>query len=471
MSVLAYCCNSNIIIQLAGFYRLRCDFFNYLIILSEGIKNSSVGTGLAKASKSAEGVGFQGVKANWALPFFSLWTSQAFALLGSQLISFVLIWHLTKTTGSASVLSLAMLLNLVPQIFIGPFAGAFIDRWSRKVVLIIADVLIAMATFGLAILFVYEAATTSVIYLWIFILGLANGIINPAMIATTTLMVPLQHLTRLQGLNQTLHGGLSIISAPLGALLYEVWSLSNILIINALPALVAVVCLYLIIIPQPRKSGQAVGRLLQEMLSGLRYILNWPALCMVIGIAVVINFLDAPATALIPLLVSKHFNGDALQLGWMNSTFGIGIILGGLLLSVWGGFRRRMATTLLGLIGMGLGALLVGMAPLTAFGLAIAGIFIKGTMQSISNAPIIATLQSTIDPAMQGRVMSLVISVTSAVAPIGLIISGAFGERLSAQTWFIIFGCGSVLLGIVGFCIPALLRLGEINDAEEEELA
>ena len=416
-----------------------------------------------KVSKNAGRMDIPGINPKWATPYFSLWSSQALTLLGSQLASFVLIWHLTKTTGSATILSVAMLFNLIPQIILGPFAGALIDRWSRKLVIIIADVLIATATLGLAVLFAFKGANTSIIFMWIFILGFANGIINPSMLAITTSMVPNQHLTRLQGMNQTLQGGLNIIAAPLGALLYEAWDMPKTLLINSLPALIAITCLSLIVVPQPGKDGKVAGKILQDMMVSLRYILNWPALCMLIGIAVIINFLDAPATALIPLLVSKHFLGDALQLGWMNSTFGVGIILGGLFLSLWGGFRCRMITVFTGLIGMGLGALLVGMAPMIAFWLAMGGIFLKGMMQSVANAPILATLQSTVEPAMQGRVMSLVISATSAVAPIGLLISSALGDRLSAQSWFIIFGCGSVILGITGFFIPTILRLGEPN--------
>ncbi len=417
-------------------------------------------------SKNAAGLEIPGINPRWATPYFSLWSSQAITLLGSQLASFVLIWYLTKTTESATVLSVAMLLNLLPQIFIGPIAGAFIDRWSRKAVLISADLLIAISTLGMAALFAFESPNSLAIYSWIFALGLANGIINPSMLAITTSMVPNRHLNRLQGMNQTLQGGLNIIAAPLGALHYDAWIMSKTLLITSLPAIIAVICLSIIVVPQPGRSEKEASKVLQDMLLSLRYILNWPALCMVIGIAVIINFLDAPATALIPLLVSKHFVGDALQLGWMNSTFAAGIIIGGLLLGVWGGFRSRMITVFMGLIGMGFGALLVGITPVTAFWLAVGGIFIKGMMQSVANAPILATLQSIVEPAMQGRVMSLVISATSAAAPIGLIISSTLGDRLSAQSWFLIFGCGSVIIGIIGFFIPTLLRLGESKETK-----
>jgi DHA3 family macrolide efflux protein-like MFS transporter len=128
-----------------------------------------------------------------------------------------------------------------------------------------------------------------------------------------------------------------------------------------------------------------------------------------------------------------------------------------------------MVTALIGFIGMGMGAILMGMEPVSTFWLAVAGIFIKGMLQSISNAPIIAILQSTVEPAMQERVISLIISLTSAAAPVGLLITGLFGERLSVQSWFIIFGGGCVILGSISFLIPSLVRLGENTKAIQKQ--
>ncbi len=395
----------------------------------------------------------------WAFPFFSLWTCQAITLLGGQIARFVLIWYLTKTTGSASVLTFALLFYLLPQIFLGPLAGAFIDRWSRKIILIAVDLILALATFGFAFLLLFRNISTSIIYLWIFILGLANGSISPAMLATTTLMVPGKHLTRIQGMNQTFQGGLSIIYAPLGALLYRSLSMQWILSLSSIPALIAVICLFLIEIPQPPKNGPTEKRIIRDIRLGLRYIFNQPGLRILIGISVILNCLVAIAQALTPLLVAKHYHGDVLQLGWMNSTLGIGVILGGLILSAWGGFQRKMVTTLLGISGIGIGIVLMGIAPVTAFWLALGGIFIKGIMTSMANAPVNATLQSAVDPAMQGRVISLVTSFALVAAPLGLLFAGPVGDRLSVQAWFIFLGSACALLGAFGFLFPSLIRL------------
>jgi DHA3 family macrolide efflux protein-like MFS transporter len=176
----------------------------------------------------------------WAFPFFTIWTGQAISLLGSQLVQFALIWWLTKTTGSGTVLALASLVGLVPQILLGPLIGTLVDRWNRRVVMIVADSIIALATAGLALLFWNGNIQIWHVYALMFIRSLAGGFHFTSMQASTSLMVPKEHLSRVQGLNQMLNGGMNIISAPLGALLLEILSIQGILSIDVLSALFAI---------------------------------------------------------------------------------------------------------------------------------------------------------------------------------------------------------------------------------------
>ncbi len=414
---------------------------------------------MIQTTKLSTGAETPSAERRWAMPFFALWSSQAFSLLGSQLVSCTLIWHLTQTTGSAEVLAAAALLALLPQIVLGPFAGILIDRWSRKGILISVQVLMVVTIAVLAMLFSLGNVSLPPIYLLIFLLGVSSGFNNPAMIVATSVMVPDRHLTRIQGMNQTLQGGLNIISAPLGALLLSLFPMQSIFAAAVFPPLLAVASLLLIGIPPAVPSTQTIGTVFRDLRAGLRYIFAWPGLLRITGIAVILNFLDSPAVALTPLLVTKHFQGDAFQLGWMNSAFGVGVILGGVILSAWGGFQRRLVTSMAGIIGMGLGALVIGLTPFSAFWLAVAGIFIKGIMQTIANAPIIAALQSTIDPALQGRVMGLVLSLTSAAAPLGLLIAGPFSERFGVPIWFIILGGSCLFFGAAGLLSPSIKNL------------
>ena len=175
----------------------------------------------------------------WAPRFFTIWTGQAFSLLGSQLVSFAVIWWLTQKTGSATVLATASLVGLLPQVILGPLTGALVDRWSRRLTMMIADGLIALATVILAVLFALGHVQIWQVYALLFVRSVCGGFHWPAMQASTSLMVPKEHLARIQGLNQMLQGGMNIASAPLGALLLAWLPMEGVLAIDVFTAMLA----------------------------------------------------------------------------------------------------------------------------------------------------------------------------------------------------------------------------------------
>ena len=401
----------------------------------------------------------------WKTRFFTIWSGQALSLLGSQLVQFALIWYLTIETGSATVLATASLVGLVPHVVLGPIVGTLVDRWNRRAIMMIADGIIALATIALAILFAVNQIEIWHIYLLMFIRSLAGGFHGNSMTASTSLMVPKEHLTRIQGINQMLNGGLNIIAAPLGALLLELLPMQGILAIDVVTAILAISPLFFFAIPQPerieqgRLQGDGQPSVWQDFLSGLRYMLSWPGLLIIAMMAVLINFLLTPAFSLLPLLVKDYFNGEAIQLGWVNSAFGVGVILGGLLLGVWGGFKRKILTSMVGLIGMGIGTLLMSQVPPTGIYIAVGAALIVGIMQPITNGPIHAVMQATVAPDMQARVFSLLGSLASGMAPIGLIIAGPISDNLGIQTWFLLGGSLCILMAVTGLFIPALMNI------------
>ncbi len=402
-------------------------------------------------------------KINWALPFFTIWTAQAVSLLGSQLVGFALIWWLTKSTGSATVLATASLVGMLPQVLIGPLVGALVDRWNRRITMIVADSVIALATMGLALLFWAGWVQIWHIYLLMFIRSVAGGFHWPAMQASTTLMAPKEHLSRIQGLNSTLNGAMNIASAPLGALLLELLPMQGVLAIDVSTALLAILPLLFVAIPQPERKlalPDAKGKtsLWQDLRQGLVYVLGWKGLLLIGGMALVINFLLNPAFSLMPLLVKEHFNGQAFQLAWMQSASGAGFILGGLILSAWGGSRRRVYTSLAGLVGMGIGCLVIGLMPASGYWVAVAAMFWLGIVNPITNGPLLAVVQMTVEPEMQGRVFTLLGSVTTAMCPLGLIIAGPVADWLGVQSWFILGGVITMLMGVMAFFVPEIVR-------------
>jgi len=401
----------------------------------------------------------------WAANFFTMWVGQAFSLVGSSLVQFALVWWLTKETGSATVLATATLIAMLPQIFLGPFAGTLIDRWNRKTVMIVADSLIAAATLVLIYLFIIGRQSIWAIYVILLIRSAGGSFHYPAMEASTSLMVPKQHLARIAGLNQTLMGVINIIAPPLGALLISIFSTQAVLFVDVITALIAIFLLVIVIVPQPvHLNAQATksaktATFGHDFREGWNYMVAWPGLLAVAILAMLINFLLTPASSLIPLMVTKEYIGGAVQLGLLDSIFGIGVIIGGLILSAWGGFKRRIITSLMGIIGIGVGILIFGSLPSHLFYFALSGIFMLGFMQVFANGPLHAILQSTVEPGMQGRVLSLIGAGATAMSPLSLLVAGPVADALGVRTWYLIGGTACILAALAALFIPAVLKI------------
>jgi len=400
------------------------------------------------------------VREDWKGPFFTIWTLQQFSLVGSQLVQFALVWWLTKTTGSATVLATATMIAILPQVLIGPFSGALVDRFSRRAVMIVADGSIALASAWLA--YMYFAGSVEVwhIYMIVAIRAIGGGFHWPAMSASTALMVPERHLTRVAGLNQTMQGVTNIVSPPLGAIFLAILPMHGILGIDVATAALAIAPLLFIRIPRPEKAEGRVSYI-AEVREGFRYVWRWKGLLWVIGIAMLINFAVNPAFSLLPLLVRKHFAAGAIELSWLESAFGIGIVAGGIGLSIWGGFKRRIFTSLFGIVGMGVGVLLVGLLPGSGLYYALGALLLVGLMNPLANGPLIALLQSNVDPAMQGRVLALLGSLVTAMSPLSLALAGPIADMIGIQFWYIVGGLTMLVTGIGAFFIPAVIGIEE----------
>jgi DHA3 family macrolide efflux protein-like MFS transporter len=388
---------------------------------------------------------------HWARRFSALWTGQALSLLGSQLVQFAIIWYLTQTTKSATTLAIASMMGLLPQVLLSPFIGTWVDRGDRRLIMMIADTLVATATLVLAMLFALNDVQVWHIYVALFIRAVAGGFHQSALGASVVLLVPKEHLARVQGFNQALYGGMNIISAPLGAFLLAVLPMQGILSIDIGTAVLAVFILFFIQIPQPERGAQTQGTFWQDFAAGFRYIVTWRGLVVLLGLVMVINFFYSATEPLTPLLITKHFRGGAQQLGWWLSSFSVGTILGGLILGAWGGFKRKIVTAQLGLILTGFSTMIVGMVPSHFFWAGLVANTAVGLLLPIINGSFGATLQATIAPEMQGRAFAFIMSAALLVSPLALMIAGPFADLFGIQLWFLIAGISCLLMGVFGF--------------------
>lgn len=408
-------------------------------------------------------------------PYWILWSGQALSLVGSQAVQFALIWWLTQETGSATVLATAAFLGLGPQIFLGPIIGAMVDRWNRKRILFLSDFVVALASALLAVAFLAGTARTLHVFVVLLIRGLGGAFHQPTMLATTSLMVPEKYLTRVQGLNQALLGGLNIIAAPLGAVLLAWLPMGGIMMVDVATAMFALAPLLFLHIPQPQRasteeSGQAPS-LMQDVFSGLSYLRRRNGHVSLVFMAAAINGCLIPAFSLLPLLVLKELAGDASLLAWMNALLGVGLIAGGILLGIWGGFRKRIVTMLAGLLGMGGAVLALGLTPSSRTMLGLASLFLVGLMAPLVNGSVQAILQATVRPDFQGRVFTLMGSLCGAMAPVGLVLAAPVADLLGVRAWYLASGILCAAMGALGFLLPAVMHIEDEEPDQEPDTA
>jgi DHA3 family macrolide efflux protein-like MFS transporter len=403
---------------------------------------------------------------NWKRPFFTIWTGQAFSLLGSKVAQFALIWWLTERTGSATVLAMASLVGLLPEVVLGPLAGVYVDRWNRRIVMMVADTGVALASLWLAYLF--WAGNIALWHVYVILaLRAVGGIFHwTAMQASSSLMVPQEHLTRVAGMNQTLNGLLCIFGAPLGAFLMALLPMQGVMLVDVGTAALAVVPLFWVPIPQPKraaKAGEEGSRqsIWADMGDGLRYGLNWPGLVVLTVAVMALKIVLTPAFALVPLLVQDHFGGDALQLGLLEAVLGGGTVAGGLILSVWGGFRKKVYTMILGIVGFAATFAIWGLAPADMFELAVVAGACVGLTVPLIDGPLMAILQSKVAPEMQGRVFTLFGSLIGITSPLGLSLAGPISDRLGLQVWYLVASGLSFAVASVFWFVPAARNLEE----------
>jgi DHA3 family macrolide efflux protein-like MFS transporter len=374
----------------------------------------------------------------------------------SSLVQFALVWYVTKLTGSAAVLATATTAALIPSILIGPFIGALVDRWNRKLVMILADLVVALATAVLALLFAFNLIQIWHIYLILFIRSLAGIFQGPAKTASISLMVPQEHLVRLGGVNQAVNGLTEIISPALGALLLELLPIQGVLAVDIVTAAIAILLMiFFVKVPQPKTvtGAQKVTprSLLADVKSGFNYIVTWPGLLIVILIASSINLFLAPAGNLMPLLVTDFFNGGARELAWLQAAMGIGAILGGVLLGVWGGFKRKVVTVMIGILGVSLSVIGVGLVPQDGYITAIVLAGLTGLMLSFANGSLGPLLQTKVPSEKQGRVFTVLSSMSLGLMPIGLFLSAPIADRYGASVAYLIGGTVGLGIAIFGF--------------------
>jgi MFS transporter, DHA3 family, macrolide efflux protein len=396
---------------------------------------------------------------NWKLRFFTIWTGQALSLIGSALTQFVLLWWITKTTQSANALAIAGVMALLPQALLGPLGGTLADRLPRRTIMIVADAITAACMIVLVLLFASDSIQLWHVYTLMFVRSSMQAFQSPAAAASTAMLVPKGWLPRVAGMNQSLQGIMTIAAAPLGALALAFLPLQGALMIDVVTAVLGIVPLFFLAIPQPKRDLEEPTSVWTDFIEGVRFVSSRPGLVLLYGLLGLVVLVVMPTFSLTPLLVTQHFKGGVNQVALMEGFAGAGIIAGGVLITVWPGFKRRIVTVLVSFVVSCGTVALTALAPGDGLWLAVAWWSISGLTFSTGNAPMMAILQTVVPHAMQGRALSLMSTVMGVAGPIGLAIAGPLGEAIGVRGVFIGGGALAAVVCAIGLLSKRLLQI------------
>ena len=420
--------------------------------------------------------------------FVVVWLGQVVSMLGTGMTNFALSFWIFEQTGEATALTWSIFFFMAPSVLFSPIAGAIVDRANRKMVMIVSDLLAGIATIFLLVLLGMDGLQIWHIYVANFLAGAANAFQFPAYSAAVTMMLPKAQYGRASGM-LSLAGAASGILAPAfaGALLAPL-GLVGIMSVDVATFIFAIVALFVVFIPQPEvtaagRTGQ--GSLLQESAYGFRYIFQRPSLLGLQMVFFFINFLAMFGFAvMVPMILARTGN-DEIALASVQSVGAIGGVAGGLLLSAWGGPRRKVNGILLGMVGVSIfSQSLMGVGQ-TVFVWATAA-FMGQFIIPILNGSNQAIWQAKVAPDVQGRVFAVRRLIAQITAPLATALAGPLADNVFEPAmradgvlaplfgWlvgtgtgagmalmFVITGLLGVVVGLGGYLFPA------IRDAED----
>lgn len=397
---------------------------------------------------------------NWRQKAGLFLSSQAISLFGSSLVQYAIIWYITLETQSGTMTTLATLFGFIPQVLITLFAGVWADRYSKKMLIILADGAIACSTLIIALLFLAGIDSMWLLFLALGIRSLGSGIQTPTTTSFIPEIVPENKLMRVNGVNSTIQSIMLLLSpAASGALLANV-ELGYIFFIDVITAVIGISVFSFVKVDRRDKASEKVDYF-SSIKEGVAYTKNHRLVSRMMVYLVLCNILMAPLALLTTLMVTRTFGSDPWYLTLNEIVFSVGSILGGVLISSWGGFRNKIHTIGLGCLLCGTFAVLMGLPfPFAGY---LAWMGLTGITMPMFNTPFITLFQEHVDSDMQGRVFSLISVVTGTIMPLAMVGFGPLADRVKIEYILIVTG----ILFIIGTVF--LIRDREIKKALQME--
>lgn len=396
-------------------------------------------------------------------------TGQTISLLGSMLVQFAVMWHLTIETRSGSVLMLSIVFGMLPQAFVSIFGGVWADRHSRKLLIMGADSTIAVVTLALALLMVSGVDDLWVIYLALAARSVCAGIQTPAVSAMIPQIAPADQLMRVNGMFQSIQSGMMLLAPALAAAIYASFDIVAVFFVDTATALIGVGMLALVTVPRLVRADAEDGPVsyFGDLAAGVRYIASNAPVKWLVSLFALVMFLVGAPSYLTPLMVTRTFGDEVWKLTANELFWGGGMLLGGIIMATVGPRITRRVRLMVGSV-VATGVLVAGLGLSTNmwvfFGLGL----LIGVMFAALNTPAFTIIQERVEPEMQGRVFGFVGIVITVAMPLSMVVFGPLADQFSVESLLVL--AGVLLVVVLGaiLAVPAARRsLAQIDKAPE----
>jgi MFS family permease len=417
--------------------------------------------------------------------------------IGTRMTVFAITLWAWELTGSATGLALIGFFYFAASVSIAPFAGVIVDRSNRKRLIILGDTVAGLSTVAMLLLHLAGNLEIWHIYLVAILNGLCSQVQTLAYSVSIPMLVPKQHYTRAISMGSVLSYGAEIIGPALAGVLYSVIGFTGILLIDLTSFMVGISTIFAVHIPQPLMSEagrQSRTGIFPELAFGFRYIFARKSLLALLLLASLFGFAHDIGDSLYSPMILARTNSNAQVLASLQAAAGVGGVTGGLLLSVWGGHKRRIHSLLLGMVGAGFSKIIFGLARIPL-------IWIPAQFCSSFNFPAISSSDRAIwltkvEPDLQGKVLATHTLISGFSPAIGRLLAGPLADYIFepamkpegnlAPIFSRIFGTNPgagmallyvlcalcmLLVGLVGYAFPVLRHVEDIVPDHDTKVA
>jgi DHA3 family macrolide efflux protein-like MFS transporter len=383
---------------------------------------------------------------NWQKNVILFLASQIISVFGSMLVQYAITWYITLETQSGVMMMISIICGILPAFFLAPFAGVWADRYDRKMLIILADSLIAVATLVIAILFLIGYDSIWLLFVVSAVRALGAGIQMPAISAFLPQIVPEDKLTKVNATYSSLQSLVTLASPMLSGALLTIATLEAIFFIDVITASIAVSILFLFLhVPVHAKAAakQQISYF-GDMSAGLTYVNNHGFIKTLFVFDAVFLILIAPLSFLTPLQVARSFGNDVWRLTVIEVAYSLGMVLGGVVMASWGGFKNKIHTMVFAGLAIGLFTFALGIVPFFWIYLVIMGLV--GLVLPIFNTPFTVLIQQKVDGDFLGRVFSVLTMISTSLMPLSMLVYGPLADSIKIE-WLLI-GTGLLMFAI-----------------------